>query len=153
MCKSMHNGDGRMIAHIALAILVAISVIGTVPASSEPTTDSNGYVLVPLAPISFKDEFQRYSTIPLKFQLFDPSGASVGDAYTWIFVNGQPALNPRNSNHYNEFRLNGAVYTFNFDTKPYSAGLGAIDLRLTIEVMIGFENPIFLWESFDITLL
>ena len=141
-----------MIAHIALAILISMSIIGTVPANSEPTTDSNGYIFIPLAPISFKDEFQRYSTIPLKFQLFDPSGASVKDAYAWVFVNDQPALNPRNSNHYNQFRLTGTVYTFNFDTKPYSSGLGTIDLELTIQVMIGFDDPIFLWESFDITL-
>jgi hypothetical protein len=142
-----------MIAQVAVAVFVAISVVGIIPASSEPSTDSNGYAFIPSAPISLKDEFQRYSTIPLKFQLFDPSGDSVRDAYAWVFVNGQPALNPRNSNHYNQFRLTGSVYTFNFDTKPYSSGVGPIDLELTIEVMIGFDDPIFLWESFDIELL
>jgi hypothetical protein len=148
----MHNGDGRMIAHIALAILVSMSVIGTVPVNSEPVTDSNGYILEPLAPISFKEEFQRYSTIPLKFQLLDLSGDFVTDAYAWLYVNGQPALNPRNSNHYNQFRMTGAIYTFNFDTKPYSSGLGTIELELTIQVMIGFDDPVFLLDSFDMTL-
>lgn len=141
-----------MIAHVALAVLVIMSIIGTVPVSSEPMTDSNEYVFVPLAPISFKEEFQRYSTIPLKFQLLDPSGGFVKDAYAWVYVNDQPALNPRNSNHYNQFRLTGAVYTFNFDTKPYSSALGTIDLELTIQVMIGLDDPIFLWENFDIKL-
>lgn len=142
-----------MIAHVALAVLIAVSVIGTIPADSVSTMDSSGYVFVPLAPISFKDEFQKGSTIPLKFHLFDPSGVPVKDAYAWIIVNDEPGRSPGKSNYYNEFRLNGATYTFNFDTKPYSAGPGACDLTLTIEVMIGFENPIFLWESFDITLV
>jgi hypothetical protein len=148
----MHNVDGRMIAHVAIAVLVAMSIIGTIPVSSEPATDLDGYVFVPLAPISFKEEFQRYSTIPLKFQLLDPSGGFVKDAYAWVYVNGQPAMNPRNSNYYNQFRMTGTVYTFNFDTKPYSSGLGTIDLELSIQVMIGFDDPIFLWESFDISL-
>jgi len=142
-----------MIAHIALAILVSMSIIGTVPSDSGHTTDSNGYIFIPQAPISIKDEFQKGSTIPLKFQLFDSSGASVKEVYAWIFVNDQPVINPRQSNHYNQFRLNGAIYLFNFDTKPYSAGPGACNLKLTIEIMIGFENPIFLWERFDIRLL
>lgn len=148
----MCNGDGRMIPHVALAVLVALSVIGTVPPTSDSVTDSDGYVLVPLAPISFKEDFQKYSTIPLKFQILDPSGGFVEDAYAWLFVNGQPALNPRNSNHYNQFRSTGSVYTFNFDTKPYSSGLGTIDLELSIQVMTEFENPIFLWENYDIKL-
>jgi hypothetical protein len=142
-----------MIAHVALAVLVVMSVIGTIPANSEPKMDSNGYLFVPLAPISFKYEFQKESTIPLKFHLFDPSGAPVKDAYAWILVNDEPGRSSGKSNHYNEFRLNGATYTFNFDTKPYSVDPGPRDLRLTIEVMIGSENPIFLLESFDITLL
>ena len=149
----MHNGDGRMIAQIALAILVSMSIIGTVPANSEPTTDSNGYVFIPLAPISFKEEFQKLSTIPLRFQLFDSSGPPVNEVYAWIFVNDQPVINHRPSYYYNQFRQNGATFSFNFDTKPYSAGSGARDLKLTIEVMIGFDNPIFLWERFDITLI
>ncbi len=142
-----------MISHVALAISVAISVIGIVPTVSESATDSNGFVIVSLAPISFKEEFQKYSTIPLKFQLLDPSGDSVKDAYAWLYVNGQPALNPRNSNQYNQFRMTGAVYSFNFDTKPYSSGVGTIDLELTIQVMIGFDDPTFMWESFDIKLI
>lgn len=149
----MHNGDGRILPHVALAVFVVMSIIGTVPPTSNHATDSDGYVLVPLAPISFKEEFQRYSTIPLKFQILDPSGGFVKNAYAWVYVNGQPALNPRNSNLYNHFRLTGSVYTFNFDTKPYSSGHGTIDLELTIQVMIGFDDPVFLWESFDIKLL
>jgi hypothetical protein len=149
----MHNEDGRMIAHLALAFLISMSVIGAVPVNSEPTTDSNGYVFVPLAPISFKDEFQKLSTIPLRFQLFDSSGTPVNEVYAWIFVNDQPVSNHKHSYYYNQFRQNGATFSFNFDTKPYSAGPGTRDLKLTIEVMIGFDNPIFLWERFDITLI
>jgi hypothetical protein len=148
----MHIGDGRVIAHIALAILVSMSFVGTIPTNPEPATDSDGYVFIPLAPISFKDEFQKFSTIPLRFQLFDPSGATVNEVYAWVFVNDQPVINPRHTNHYNQFRLNGAIYSFNFDTKPYSSGQGVLDLKLSIEVMIGFDNPIYLWERFDITL-
>jgi len=142
-----------MIAHIALAILISISVVGTVPTNSEPTTDSNGYVFIPLAPISFKDEFQKFSTIPLRFQLFDPSGAPVNEVYAWIFVNDQPVINHRPSYYYNQFRQNGATFSFNFDTRPYSSNPGVLDLKLSIEVMIGFDDPIYLWESFNITLL
>jgi hypothetical protein len=142
-----------MIAHVAIAVLVAISAIGIVPAFSEATADSNGYIFIPLAPISFKDEFQKSSTIPLKFQLFDPSGAPVHEVYAWIFVNDQPVINHRPSYYYNQFRQNGATFSFNFDTKPYSSSPRVLDLKLSIEVMIGFDNPIFLWERFDITLV
>jgi len=142
-----------MIAQVAVVVLVAISIVGIIPASSVSTMDSSGYIFVPLAPISFKDEFQKGSTIPLKFHLFDPSGAPVKDAYAWILVNDEPGRSPGMSNYCNEFRLNGATYAFNFDSKPYSAGAGSCDLRLTIEIMIGFDNQLILWESFDITLI
>jgi len=142
-----------MVAHAALAVLVAISIMGIIPSESGSTIESSEYLFVPLPPISLKDEFQSGSIIPLKFHLFDPSGAPVNNAHAWIIVNDEPGRSPGNANHFNEFRTTGATYSFNFDTKPYSSGLGTIDLELTIEVMIGFENPIFLWESFDITLL
>src|SRR5512136_861525 len=148
----MYSVDGRMIRHVALAVLVIMSVIGTIPADSASIMDSNGYLFVPLSPISFKNEFQNGSTIPLKFHLFNPSGAPEKGAYAWIIVDDEPGRSPGKSNHFNEFRLNGATYSFNFDTKPYSVDYGPRELRINIEIMIGFENPVFLWESFDIIL-
>lgn len=140
-----------MEAHAALAVLVVISIMGVIPSESSSTTESSEYLFVPLPPISLKYEFQSGSVIPLKFHLFDPSGAPVKDAHAWIIVNDEPGRSPGNANHYNEFRTTGATYSFNFDTKPYSEEPGCHDLRITIEVMIGFENPVFLWKNFEIT--
>lgn len=141
-----------MITNVAIALMLAMSIVGTIPADHLSAADSEGYIFVPLAPISFKDEFQKGSTIPLRFQLFDHDGTPITNAYAWVLVNGEPGRSPGNSNHYNEFRLNGVTYTFNFDTKPYSAGAGPRDLKLTVEIMIGSAYPLLLWESFSIRL-
>ncbi|HEY4505881.1 MAG TPA: PxKF domain-containing protein [Candidatus Paceibacterota bacterium] len=103
---------------------------------------TNDYTVVPysfgnfLAPLNLaKKDFNKLSTIPVKFQLFGLGGGFIPDAIAQLWVDGVPAVSSGSANAENYFRYDRAVnqYIFNLSTKMPVLTLGTHTLRVTLD--------------------
>ncbi len=120
--------------HLAITLLsiafASMLLLGTARAT-------NGYLIVPLKPLSDRNVFYGGSVLDVKFKLFNPQGALVTDASAILLVDDDPAVGRGQFNDGDAFTIQGQNYVFKLDTSPLSAGFGSPLHNLTIIASVG----------------
>lgn len=133
--------------HLAIMFVSIASILMLFSGVAQAT---NGYMIVPLKPLSDRNVFYGGSVLDVKFKLFDPQGALVTDATAILLVDGAPAVGRGQFNTGDSFTIQGQNYVFKLDTGPLSAGFGSPLHNLTIVASVG--GMAVAMESFFIAL-
>ncbi len=127
----------KLVKKALLGLVVSSVVFSMLLASAFGVVLSNGYLIVPLKPISDRNVFYGGSVIDVKFKLLDPNGALVTSAAATLLVDEEPAVGRGQFNTGNFFTIQGQNYVFKLDTSPLSAGFGSPIHTLTIVASVG----------------
>jgi len=140
--KIMHK-RGFVIAAIGLAIVMSLPAIGTTMTMSKESLSAHtlrhgegALGVSPLPPLKDLTDFYGGATLPLRVLVTDADETGIIDAEVTVWVNGEPATSTNHPEMGNTMtRLNGNLYQFNLDTRPYPAGPGTEPIVLLIVAM------------------
>ncbi len=133
---------------MALVIVMAMPVLGlslAAPKTAAPVHAlrfGEGVTIDFLAPLANRTDFYGGAVIPVKVLIIDNDDVPAKGANVTIWVNDQPATSVGALNTGNHMKnLQGGLYMYNLNTKPYPAGPGSPPITIKVMAWVQEDHP------------
>ena len=138
----------KIVVTLALVMVLAMPVLGLSLAAPKATNTAHalrfgeGVTIDFLAPLKNRTDFYGGAVLPVKVLVIDNDDAPAKGANVTIWVNNLPATSVGALNTGNQMKnLQGGLYMYNLNTKPYPAGPGSPPITIKVIAFVPEDHP------------